>query len=105
MIQKIINWFKTYPDFWETYKQAHYFKLTRYCHTAATLIAVWFVINGIVKSEIWVAIAGIFAAYAISWASHLLVEGNSPLSLKNPLFSIISDFRMSWLILTLRNPI
>ncbi|HMX99891.1 MAG TPA: DUF962 domain-containing protein [Nitrosomonas sp.] len=91
-------------EFWEEYKAAHQFYPTRLLHAIGTAYGIYAVISGIISGSYWFCFAGIFVAYGLAWSSHWFIEGNSPLTLKNPIYSILCDFWMAFHILTGRNP-
>lgn len=91
-------------DFWIEYQKAHSRYSTRLIHAIGTATAGLFICTGIANRIYFICVAGILLAYGLAWASHFYIEKNSPLSLKNPLFSLICDIRMCFLILTRQNP-
>lgn len=91
-------------EFWGKYKEAHYFYSTRLIHAVGTAIAIYCVVTAIVTGTIWLGIGGIFLAYGLAWLSHWFIEGNSPLTLKNPLYSLLCDLWMMVRIFTGSNP-
>lgn len=92
--------FATYDEFWPHYLRAHANPLTRLVHVVGTvtaaLIAVWALLFG---DPAWLLLA-LAVGYGLAWASHWLVEGNRPATFGHPLWSLASDLRMAWLMMT-----
>ncbi|MGG5818385.1 Mpo1-like protein [Falsiroseomonas sp. HW251] len=92
--------FASYGEFWPHYLRQHANPMTRRVHAVGTvtglLIAAFALLFG---DPAWLLLA-LLVGYGLAWASHLLVEGNRPATFGHPLWSLASDLRMAWLMLT-----
>lgn len=89
----------TYGQFWLFYLREHSRPWTRRWHIAGTLLAIACVIAAIVLPNPWLLLAAAFAGYGPAWIVHLLIEKNRPATWRYPLWSLLSDLRMTvtWL--------
>jgi hypothetical protein len=89
----------TFQEFWPFYLKQHSKKATRTLHTLGLILALaqlglsfysrdW-------RNLITVPVLG----YVFAWASHFGIEKNRPATWKYPYWSLISDFKMSFLVL------
>ena len=90
----------SYVEFWPHYLRQHANPRTRAIHAAGTLAGLALVAWGLLVGPAWLALVAILVGYGAAWGSHLLVEGNRPATFGHPLWSLGSDFRMAWLLLT-----
>jgi hypothetical protein len=91
---------ETYTEFWDFYIREHSKPLTRLLHFIGTslgmVLIVWFVWIGR-----WYFFPFFFVVgYAFAWFAHFVVEKNKPASFKYPFWSLISDFKMMWFMIT-----
>ncbi len=92
--------FKTYEEFWPHYLREHSRAGTRRLHAIGTVaslaLTLFFVATG---RWLWLPLAPV-PGYALSWIGHFFVEHNTPATFGHPGWSLLSDFRMVWLVLT-----
>ncbi|TNE32195.1 MAG: DUF962 domain-containing protein [Alphaproteobacteria bacterium] len=89
--------FGSYGEFWDFYLQEHSRKTTRAFHIAGTALGVATLAVAAV-TQIWaLPLIGLGLAYGAAWTSHALVERNKPATFSHPLWSFVSDFRMTGL--------
>ena len=91
---------ETYAEFWDFYVAQHAQPLTRYLHFVGTtlgiVLLVWFV-----RSGNWFYFPLCFVVgYAFAWFAHFFVEHNKPATFKYPFWSLISDYKMVFYMLT-----
>ncbi len=89
----------TYREFWPYYLGEHARAETRAWHIAGTLAATSCLLAALVIRDPLFLLVALIAGYGPAWFVHFFVEKNRPATFTYPLWSLISDFRMSalWL--------
>jgi len=92
--------FQTFNEFYPYYLTEHRNKTCRLLHVIGTTIvfalAITAIYHNIPKLWIFVPIAG----YGFAWAGHFFFEKNKLATFKYPLWSLMSDFKMYFQILS-----
>jgi hypothetical protein len=92
----------TYSEFWPRYLRAHRNMGNVAMHATGTVVAAMLVVAGAVAGYWLLAAMAVLLGYAFAWIGHFVFERNSPTALKHPLWSFMSDFRLTFLFLTRR---
>ena len=91
---------KTYDEFYKFYLAEHSNKTCRLLHVIGTTIVLALLFTAIYhrlpKLLILIPIAG----YGFAWVGHFFFEKNKPATFKYPLWSLKSDFKMYFDILS-----
>ena len=90
---------KTFKEFWSMYVLAHQDKKNQALHFLATLLT--FVFAGAfawTQKFIFLVLIPV-VSYGLAWMGHFLHERNKPLTWKYPVFSLIADYKMFFMIL------
>ena len=89
----------SYAAFWRFYLREHANPWTRRWHIAGMLSAMAFLIAAMVLFNPWLLLAALLAGYGPAWVAHFFVEKNQPATWRYPLWSLVSDIRMTltWL--------
>lgn len=89
---------RTFADFWPYYVRAHSKARTRTLHAAGSVLAV--VMLGVALAvSMWWLIAIPLVGYSFAWYAHFFVEGNRPATFGHPLYSLVADYRMLFLMM------
>ena len=91
--------YQTFEEFWPYYVREHSLPLTRRFHFVGTLLALICVVVAAVVSWQFLLIA-LVAGYGPAWVAHFFIEKNRPATFTYPVWSLLADFRMFWLMAT-----
>jgi hypothetical protein len=91
--------YQTFRDFWPFYVSQHMNPTTRALHFAGTALVCACLLAALLLSPGWLAAAPL-AGYGFAWVGHFFYEKNRPATFTYPLWSLLGDFRMFWLMLT-----
>lgn len=90
---------KTFDEFWPFYLKQHANPKNRRLHFIGTaivhLILFYVFVSGHLAPLWLVPVLG----YGFAWAGHLFIEKNRPTTFGYPLWSLLADFRMFYLML------
>ncbi|HCN12544.1 MAG TPA: DUF962 domain-containing protein [Kaistella sp.] len=91
---------KTFREFYQFYLSEHSKPMTRIFHFIGTflifVVIVYVIWSGKERFLWYIPIFG----YGFAWFSHAVYEKNKPATFKYPLWSLISDFKMFFELLT-----
>ncbi len=90
----------TYRDFWPHYLREHAKPQTRAIHYVGTGLSTLCLLGLIVSGNLWFAAGALVGGYGPAWIGHFFIEHNRPATFTYPLWSLISDYRMTWRWLT-----
>lgn len=92
------NRYTSFAEFWPFYVREHSKPLTRWLHFIGTAslfpLAVFAIAN-----NLYILFLLPVAGYGFAWYAHYFVEKNRPATFKYPLWSLMADFKMFFLML------
>jgi len=91
--------FQSYSEFWPFYLREHGKPETRALHYAGNIASIVALIWAIVTQNWWWLVAVPVLGYALAWIGHFFIEKNKPATFEAPVWSLISDYRMTGLFL------
>jgi hypothetical protein len=92
----------SYSEFWSQYLRAHRRPQTRALHYLGSVLVIVALVGAAVFRDWHALVAAPVIGYGFAWGAHWFVEGNQPQSFGHPLWSLLSDYRMLVLWLSLR---
>ncbi|MEZ5007419.1 MAG: DUF962 domain-containing protein [Chitinophagales bacterium] len=96
--------FNSLEDFYPFYLTEHSNFVCRSLHFIGTSIVITLFIVVIVTQKWWLMAFMPVAGYGFAWFGHFAFEKNKPAAFKQPLYSLASDFKMFWDIITFQLP-
>lgn len=94
----------SYADFWPLYLEDHKHHVTRTLHLFGTGLAIGLAIKAVLQlhplGTPFALLFALFAAYVPGWSGHFFVDQKKPATWGNPLWSLMSDFRLFFLFVT-----
>ena len=92
--------FSTYSEFYAFYLSEHAKPLTRRLHFLGTSMALACLLFALIKLHWMYLPLALVSGYGVAWLAHFLVEKNQPATFRHPFYSLVSDFRMWWEMLS-----
>jgi len=91
---------KTYKEFYRFYLSEHQDRTCRILHFTGTFLVfvLAFFAVGTGRTFLWALVP--IMGYGFAWVGHYFYEKNQPATFKYPLWSLASDFRMFFQLLT-----
>lgn len=90
--------FDSFDAFWPYYVKEHSHKLTRWLHFIGTGLILPCIIAAIFIDWRIIGLMPIFG-YGLAWVSHAFIERNKPATFDYPLWSLLADLKMFYLML------
>ncbi|MFK8103852.1 MAG: Mpo1-like protein [Saprospiraceae bacterium] len=92
--------FQNLDDFYCYYLTEHQNFTSRTLHFLGTILFVIAFIYALIFGPWWLAVVAPVFAYSFAWVGHFFFERNKPATFQYPWYSLLSDFKMTWDILT-----
>jgi hypothetical protein len=92
--------FKSFQDFYPYYLSEHRLRGTRITHFIGTTGFLFFLLTAIFVLNGWFVLYGAIFAYGWAWIGHFFIEKNKPATFQYPLWSLLSDFKLYFEIIT-----
>ena len=90
----------SFAEFYPFYLSEHSDRTCRRLHFAGSSLALLCVVAAIVTRNPWWLLAALLCGYGFAWIGHFAFEKNQPASFKQPLYSLMGDWKMCWQIVT-----
>lgn len=91
---------KSFEEFYPYYLREHKEPGTRRSHFLGTSFFISLFFYAILSGWYWGILVGITLAYAMAWVGHYFIEKNKPATFRYPLWSLMSDFKLYFEILS-----
>ena len=91
--------YSSFAEFWPFYVREHSKPLTRRLHFIGT-VSLFPLLVFALFSNLYVLFLLPLAGYGFAWYAHYYVEKIKPATFKYPLWSLLADFKMFYLMLT-----
>jgi hypothetical protein len=97
---KQIDRFSNFTEFWPFYVREHSRPGCRLLHFIGSSAGIVCLAATVLTGNLLFIPLGFIIGYAFAWMGHFLIEHNKPATFKYPLWSLIADWKMWFLILT-----
>lgn len=91
---------KSFDEFYPYYLSEHRLRGTRITHFIGTTGFLVFLVTAIFSGNWWFFLSGVIFAYGLAWVGHFFIEKNKPATFQYPLWSLMSDFKLYFEIIT-----
>jgi hypothetical protein len=96
--------YQRFADFYPVYLAGHADRTSRRLHFVGSSLALLCLALAIAtRNPLWL-FGAVLCGYGFAWAGHFFFEHNRPATFRQPLFSLMGDWKMYWQILTGRIP-
>ncbi len=90
---------KTFKEFWPYYLNEHSNKINRRLHFVGTAIIHVLFVYVVFTSKFKILWFAPLVGYSFAWVGHFLIEKNRPATIQYPIWSLIADFKMFYLMM------
>ena len=96
---------KSFEEFYPFYLKQHSNKICRLLHVIGTTVVLALAFTAVYHNipALWIAVP--IAGYGFAWVGHFFFEKNKPATFQYPLWSLRSDFKMYFDILSGKIPL
>ncbi len=91
---------KTYEEFYTFYLTQHSNKICRLLHLIGTTFVLALVLTSIIHLNPYWLIFVPLTGYGFAWFGHFVFEKNEPAAFSHPWWSLLSDFKMYYEVLS-----
>lgn len=91
---------KTYQEFYKFYLSQHQNSICRFLHVLGTTVVIALAITAVYHKEPKLLIMIPLSGYGFAWIGHFFFEQNKPATFQYPWWSLKSDFKMYFDILS-----
>ena len=96
--------YESFAEFYPFYLSEHRDPTSRRLHfIGLSLALVCLAALAVTRNPVWLLLA-IVCGYGFAWTGHFFFERNKPASFRQPLYSLMGDWKMYWETLTGRIP-
>jgi len=90
---------ESYHEFWPFYLQQHAKHDTRLWHIVGTGASSALLVASVIAFSYELFFAAVAVGYGPAWFAHFTIEKNHPATFRYPVWSLVSDYRMTaaWL--------
>ena len=92
--------YASFAEFYPFYLSEHSDRTRRRLHFSGSTLALLCLVALIVTGNPWWLLAALLCGYGFAWIGHFVFEKNQPASFKQPLYSLMGDWKMFWQIAT-----
>jgi hypothetical protein len=92
--------YASFAEFYPFYLSEHAQRTTRRLHFIGSSLGLVCLMMLILTGNLWWLGAGLVCGYGFAWFAHFTVEKNRPATFRQPLYSLMGDWKMFWQILT-----
>jgi hypothetical protein len=92
--------YASFAEFYPFYLSEHAQRTTRRLHFIGSSLALICLMVLVLTGNLWWLGAGLVCGYGFAWFAHFAVEKNQPATFRQPLYSLMGDWKMFWQILT-----
>ncbi|MFK5889694.1 MAG: DUF962 domain-containing protein [Flavobacteriaceae bacterium] len=96
----MVRQYKTFKEFYPFYLSQHSNKTCRLLHVIGTTILLAITLTAVYHKQPILLIFVPIAGYGFAWVGHFFFEKNKPATFTYPLWSLVSDFKMYFQVLS-----
>jgi len=92
--------YKSFNAFYPFYLSQHSNKICRLLHVVGTTVLLAIILTAIYHNNLILLIFVPIAGYGFAWVGHFFFEKNKPATFTYPMWSLASDFKMFYQVLS-----
>jgi len=96
--------YERFAEFYPFYLEEHADRTCRRLHFVGSSLALACLAMLLITFNPFWFLGALLCGYGFAWVGHFFFEHNRPASFKQPLFSLMGDWKMYWQILTGKIP-